>query len=180
MLQLETQIVVVSVEYNGGKAVSSRLSLPAGGIMPAGSQESFEYVVVGGGSGGCVVASRLKESGAHVLLLEAGEPDNQPDIHIPGLWWRLFGSSVDWNYETEPQLHLNGRRVYWPRGKTLGGSSSTNAMIYIRGHPGDYDGWAAAGNRGWSYEDVLPYFRRSEDFRSWCQCLPWCRWAAAR
>ncbi len=132
--------------------------------MPAERQESVEYVVVGAGSGGCVVAARLRASGAQVLLLEAGEPDFQPDIHIPGLWWRLFGSSVDWNYETKPQAHLNGRRVYWPRGKTLGGSSSTNAMVYLRGHPADYDGWAAAGNQGWGYDDVLPYFRRSEDF----------------
>ncbi len=132
--------------------------------MPARTQESFEYVVVGGGSGGCVVAARLRESGAHVLLLEAGGPDDHTDIPIPGFWWRLQGSTADWAYETEPQAHLDGRRVSWPRGKTLGGSSSINAMIYVRGHPADYDGWAAAGNQGWSYDDVLPYFRRAEDF----------------
>lgn len=127
-------------------------------------QETFDYVVVGAGSGGCVVAARLTEAGARVLLLEAGGPDEMREIHIPAAFPKLFRSPLDWNYETEPQEHLNGRRLYWPRGKMLGGSSSINAMIYIRGHRSDYDGWAALGNRGWSYEDVLPYFRRAEDF----------------
>lgn len=127
-------------------------------------QETFDYVVVGAGSGGCVVAARLTEAGARVLLLEAGGPDEMREIHIPAAFPKLFRSPLDWNYETEPQEHLNGRRLYWPRGKMLGGSSSINAMIYIRGHRADYDGWAALGNRGWSYEDVLPYFRRAEDF----------------
>lgn len=127
-------------------------------------QETFDYVVVGAGSGGCVVAARLSGAGARVLLLEAGGPDEMREIHIPAAFPKLFRSPLDWNYETEPQEHLNGRRLYWPRGKMLGGSSSINAMIYIRGHRADYDGWAALGNRGWSYEDVLPYFRRAEDF----------------
>ncbi|GBF03977.1 GMC oxidoreductase [Deinococcus aerius] len=127
-------------------------------------QETFDYVVVGAGSGGCVVAARLSGAGARVLLLEAGGPDEMREIHIPAAFPKLFRSPLDWNYETEPQEHLNGRRLYWPRGKMLGGSSSINAMIYIRGHRADYDGWAAQGNRGWSYEDVLPYFRRAEDF----------------
>ena len=127
-------------------------------------QESFEYVVIGAGSGGCTVAARLQEGGARVLLLEAGVPDETPEIHIPAAFPKLFRSPLDWNYETEPQEHLGGRRLYWPRGKMLGGSSSINAMIYIRGHRADYDGWAAAGNRGWSYDDVLPYFKKAEDF----------------
>jgi choline dehydrogenase len=127
-------------------------------------QEAFDYVVVGAGSGGCVVAARLQESGARVLLLEAGVPDELPEIHIPAAFPKLFRSPLDWNYETEPQDHLNGRRLYWPRGKMLGGCSSINAMIYIRGHRADYDGWAALGNRGWSYDEVLPYFIRAEDF----------------
>ncbi|WP_309570840.1 GMC family oxidoreductase N-terminal domain-containing protein [Deinococcus sp.] len=128
------------------------------------SQETFEYVVIGAGSGGCAVAARLQEGGAQVLLLEAGVPDEMPEIHIPAAFPKLFKSPLDWNYETEPQEHLNGRKLYWPRGKMLGGSSSINAMIYIRGHRADFDGWAAAGNSGWSYDEVLPYFLKAEDF----------------
>lgn len=120
--------------------------------------------MIGAGSGGCAVAARLQEGGAQVLLLEAGVPDETPEIHIPAAFPKLFKSPLDWNYETEPQQQLNGRRLYWPRGKMLGGSSSINAMIYIRGHRADFDAWAAAGNRGWGYDDVLPYFRRGEDF----------------
>lgn len=130
----------------------------------AAGEEQFEYVVIGAGSGGCAVAARLQEGGAQVLLLEAGVPDETPEIHIPAAFPKLFKSPLDWNYETEAQEHLNGRRLYWPRGKMLGGSSSINAMIYIRGHRADFDAWAAAGNRGWGYDDVLPYFRRGEDF----------------
>ncbi len=130
----------------------------------AAGEEHFEYVVIGAGSGGCAVAARLQEGGAQVLLLEAGVPDETPEIHIPAAFPKLFKSPLDWNYETEAQEHLNGRRLYWPRGKMLGGSSSINAMIYIRGHRADFDAWAAAGNRGWGYDDVLPYFRRGEDF----------------
>lgn len=123
-----------------------------------------EFIVVGAGSGGCAAAARLREAGRRVHLLEAGGPDTHPHIQIPVAFGRLFGSEVDWAYQTEPQAELNGRRLFWPRGKVLGGSSSINAMIYIRGHRADYDGWAAAGNRGWSYDEVLPYFKRSEDF----------------
>ncbi|GAA4013937.1 GMC family oxidoreductase N-terminal domain-containing protein [Deinococcus rubellus] len=126
--------------------------------------ETVDYVVVGAGSGGCVVAARLTEdSGTRVLLLEAGVPDEAPEIGIPAAFSKLFKSPLDWNYETEAQAHLAGRRLYWPRGKMLGGSSSINAMVYIRGNQADYDAWAAAGNQGWSYAEVLPYFIKAED-----------------
>ena len=124
-----------------------------------------DIVLVGGGSAGCVLANRLSADGdRRVLLLEAGGPDTRPEIHIPAAFSRLFQSEADWNYHTEPQRHLDGRALYWPRGKVLGGSSSINAMIYIRGHHADYDGWAAAGCEGWGYANVLPYFKRSEDY----------------
>ena len=125
----------------------------------------YDVILVGAGSAGCVLANRLTADGARrVLLLEAGEPDRRAEIHIPAAFSKLFQSEADWNYRTEPQAHLGGRSLYWPRGKVLGGSSSINAMIYIRGHHADYDGWAAAGCDGWGYADVLPYFKRSEDF----------------
>jgi len=124
----------------------------------------FDYVIVGAGSAGCVVASRLSEDASvRVLLLEAGGPDTRREIRIPAAFSKLFRSEYDWAYFTEPQPHLNNRRLYWPRGKVLGGSSSINAMIYIRGHASDYDGWAALGNPGWSFADVLPSFKKAED-----------------
>ncbi|WP_136717604.1 GMC family oxidoreductase [Halorientalis salina] len=126
--------------------------------------EAYDYVIIGAGSAGCVLANRLSEDGASVLLLEAGEPDEQTEIQVPAAFSELFESEVDWNYYTEPQDGLDGRELYWPRGKTLGGCSSINAMIYIRGHPSDYDTWADLGNEGWGYEDVLPMFERSEHF----------------
>ncbi|HEX8386854.1 MAG TPA: choline dehydrogenase [Rubricoccaceae bacterium] len=126
--------------------------------------DSFDFVIVGAGSSGCVLANRLTEDPAvTVLLLEAGAPDTRPEIHIPAAFSKLFQTEADWNYHTAPQPHLGGRRLYWPRGKTLGGSSSINAMIYVRGHWSDYDEWAALGCTGWGYADVLPYFKKSED-----------------
>jgi choline dehydrogenase len=121
----------------------------------------YDYVIVGAGSAGCVLANRLSE--AHdVLVLEAGGPDERREISIPAAFSELFETGTDWAYYTEPQDHLHGRELYWPRGKTLGGSSSINAMIYIRGNPADYDAWAERGNEGWGYGDLLPYFRRAE------------------
>jgi len=124
----------------------------------------FDYIVVGAGSAGCVLAARLSEDpSVRVLLLEAGPPDRSIWIHLPiGYGKTMWSRDVNWCFETEPEPQMNGRRVYWPRGKTLGGSSSINGLIYIRGQREDYDHWAALGNRGWGYADVLPYFVRSE------------------
>ena len=125
---------------------------------------SFDYVLVGAGSAGCVLANRLTASGKHsVLVIEAGGEDEDKNIHIPAAFNKLFESDSDWNYRTVPQEHLSGRRLYQPRGKTLGGSSSINAMIYIRGHSADYDGWAEGGASGWDAEAVEPYFRKAEN-----------------
>src|ERR1700730_16022659 len=125
---------------------------------------SFDYVIVGAGSAGCVLANRLSASGRHtVLLLEAGPLDTYPWIHIPiGYAKTMFNPRVNWCFHTEPESGMNGRKIYWPRGKTLGGSSSINGLISIRGQREDYDAWAADGNPGWSYADVLPYFKRLE------------------
>jgi len=124
----------------------------------------YDYVLVGAGSAGCVLAARLTEDpDVRVLVLEAGGSDRRDEITIPAAIVRNFKTARDWAFTTEPQKHLRGRGLYWPRGKVLGGSSSINAMIYIRGNRSDYDGWRDLGNPGWGFDDVLPFFKRSEN-----------------
>jgi choline dehydrogenase-like flavoprotein len=132
--------------------------------MAATLPRTVDYVIVGGGSAGCVLAARLSEDPqVQVALLEAGPPDTSVLIHCPaGLAVLARNGQANWGFETVPQPGLNGRRGYQPRGKVLGGSSSVNAMIYARGHHSDYDRWAAEGNAGWAWDDVLPYFKQSE------------------
>ncbi len=123
----------------------------------------FDYVIIGAGSAGCVLARRLIDAGNSVCLLEAGPKDRSIWIHLPiGYGKTMWHKRLNWRFETEPDPGMNGRRLYWPRGKTLGGSSAINGLIYIRGQREDYDGWATAGNPGWSFSEVLPYFVKSE------------------
>ncbi|WP_238878540.1 GMC family oxidoreductase [Achromobacter xylosoxidans] len=127
--------------------------------------DAVDYIVVGAGSAGCVLANRLSANDQHsVCLLEAGPPDRSPWIHIPiGYGKTMFHKVLNWGYYTEPDPNMLDRRIYWPRGRTLGGSSAINGLIYIRGQRQDYDAWAAAGNPGWSWEECLPYFRKLEN-----------------
>src|SRR6201996_8390874 len=133
--------------------------------MPAQPSSQFDYIIVGAGSAGCVLANRLTASGRHrVLLVEAGGQDRNIWIHIPLGYGKLFSNpKVNWLYTTEPEPELDNRRVIQPRGKGMGGSSSINGLLYIRGQHEDYDHWRQLGNAGWSFNDVLPYFRRAED-----------------
>jgi len=128
------------------------------------ARSEFDHVIVGAGSAGCVIARRLVDAGRTVALIEAGGPDDNPAIHDPLRAWELWNSQEDWAYLTEPQEHALKTEVCWPRGKVLGGSSCLNGMIYVRGAREDFDNWAYNGAAGWSYEDVLPFFRKSEDF----------------
>ena len=126
--------------------------------------QPFDYIVVGAGSAGCVLANRLTEDpGTRVLLIEAGGRDRSPNIKIPAAFAKQFHTKLDWDFSTEPEPHVDGRSLYVPRGKSLGGSSSMNAMLYVRGRPLDYDLWEAQGAAGWGWQDVLPYFLKSED-----------------
>lgn len=126
--------------------------------------ETYDFIVIGAGSAGCAVAGRLGEAGHKVLLLEAGGRDRNPFIHIPLGYSLLYNNpKVNWRYESLPEPHLNGRRLFQPRGKVLGGTGAINGMIYMRGQPEDFDGWAAEGCTGWGWEEVLPYFISCED-----------------
>lgn len=149
---------------------TTRLRLPPAGayldLLEAHvpEQQTVDFVVIGAGSAGCVLANRLSADEAlSVTVVEAGGPDDAPEVGTPAMSTALFGTAADWQYRTEPTRAVGGRSLEWPRGKLLGGTSSINGMIYNRGNRLDYDGWAAMGNRGWSYQEVLPYFRRSED-----------------
>lgn len=123
----------------------------------------FDYIIVGAGAAGCVLANRLSADARNrVLLLEAGPPDDKQEIHIPAAFSKLFRTEYDWDYRAVPQPGLHNRESYWAKGRTLGGSTSINAMMYLRGVPEDYDLWESLGNPGWGWKDVLPYFRRSE------------------
>lgn len=123
----------------------------------------YDYIIIGAGSAGCVLANRLSADPVNkVLLLEAGDKDKKLEIHIPGAYTKLNNTKVDWSFWTEPQQNVDGRKIYIPRGKTLGGSSSTNAMAYVRGNKEDFNEWSALGNKGWSYKELLPYFKKSE------------------
>jgi choline dehydrogenase len=134
-------------------------------MATAAQQDTFDFIIVGAGSAGCVLANRLTASGRHrVLLLEAGGHDRHLWIHIPLGYGKLFADArVNWLYKSEPEPELHNRQIIQPRGKVLGGSSSINGLLYLRGQAADYDHWRQLGNTGWSFEDVLPYFRRSED-----------------
>ncbi|HIG37415.1 MAG TPA: choline dehydrogenase, partial [Oceanospirillaceae bacterium] len=127
----------------------------------------YDYIIIGAGSAGCVLANRLSANPKHkVLLLEAGPSDRRFYIQMPiGYGKTFYQPKVNWMYQSEASEGLNGRASYWPRGKTLGGSSSINAMVYVRGNAADFDDWRDAGNKGWGYQDLLPYFKGMESWQ---------------
>ena len=141
----------------------------------------YDYVIVGAGSAGCVVAARLAEDpDVRVALIDAGPPDTEPAIHVPIALEQLWHGRLDWGFVSEPEPGLGGQRCYLPRGRVLGGSSSLNAMLYLRGNRADYDGWAELGFAGWGFAEVLPYFKRAEDNEWGESALPRRRRAARR
>lgn len=153
-------------------AMSAAAALPFSGYarQPAprstgtgNDDKKYDYIIIGAGSAGSVVTRRLVDAGLKVLLLEAGPRDDMPAIHNPPEAMALWHSAVDWGFSTQPQIYAGKQDIYWPRGKTLGGSSAINGMMYVRGLPSDYDNWAAMGATGWSWKDVLPYFRKAEN-----------------
>src|SRR5450631_2861131 len=146
-------------------ACGHRLGLRARPEEP--SMAPYDYVIVGAGSAGCVLANRLSEDpDARVLVLEAGGRDRHPNIKIPAAFAKQFRTRLDWDFNTEPEPHCFGRSIYIPRGKSLGGSSSMNAMVYMRGRAQDYDAWRDAGCPGWGWDELLPLFMRGENKRA--------------
>ncbi len=133
------------------------MSVDVDGFVP-------DVIVVGAGSAGCALTRRLVDDGTSVLLLEAGGPDDSPAIHDPARFHELWLADEDWAYYTTPQAHAADRALHWPRGKVLGGSSCLNGLVHVRGARTDYEEWVRLGADGWSWEDVLPVFRRMEDF----------------
>ena len=146
------------------------------------AEETYDFIVTGAGSAGCAVAGRLSESGRYrVLLLEAGTRDSNPWIHIPLGYTKTYTNPrVNWMFESEPEKELNGRTLYQPRGKVLGGTSSINGMVYMRGTPTDYDGWRQRGCEGWDWDSVLAVFQKGRGPGTRRQRFPRRRWAVAR